>query len=110
MIRSYSKLVDLARAQKLPPPAPGRSGIATVTNFGTFGITWATPIPFPEQSLVLGVGAGRKKPIWSDEVSRVHPGHRVRTHPELRPPVLDGGAAGRLLNRVAQLLQQPETL
>ena len=33
--------------------------IATVTNFGTFGLTWATPIPLPEQTLVLGMGAGR---------------------------------------------------
>ena len=35
--------------------------IATVTNFGTFGLTWATPIPLPEQTLVLGMGAGRRR-------------------------------------------------
>ena len=45
------------------PDATGGS-IATVTNFGTFGLTWATPIPLPEQTLVLGMGAARRVPNW----------------------------------------------
>ncbi len=35
-----------------------------MTNFGTFGLTWATPIPLPEQTLVLGMGAARRVPNW----------------------------------------------
>jgi pyruvate/2-oxoglutarate dehydrogenase complex dihydrolipoamide acyltransferase (E2) component len=54
----YNELVELARQRKLPADATGGS-VATVTNFGTFGLIWATPIPLPEQTLVLGLGAGR---------------------------------------------------
>ena len=44
LTQRYGELVALARERKLPPDATGGS-IATVTNFGTFGLTWATPIP-----------------------------------------------------------------
>src|SRR6185295_7531972 len=50
----YSELVELARQRKLPSDATGGS-IATVTNYGTFGLIFATPIPLPEQTLVLGM-------------------------------------------------------
>ncbi len=63
LIAPYNELVELARARKLPPSATGGS-IATVTNFGTFGLEWATPIPLPEQTLVLGLGAARHEPHW----------------------------------------------
>jgi pyruvate/2-oxoglutarate dehydrogenase complex dihydrolipoamide acyltransferase (E2) component len=63
LVTRYNELVELARQRRLPPSATGGS-IATVTNFGTFGLTWATPIPLPEQTLVLGMGAGRIAPSW----------------------------------------------
>jgi pyruvate/2-oxoglutarate dehydrogenase complex dihydrolipoamide acyltransferase (E2) component len=65
LVDTYNDLVEKARARRLPADQ-NRPGIATVTNFGTFGITWATPIPLPEQNLVLGLGAGSKVPRWSD--------------------------------------------
>src|SRR4029077_17370375 len=52
LTQRYNELVELARQRKLPPDATGGS-VATVTNFGTFGLVWATPIPLPEQTLVL---------------------------------------------------------
>src|SRR5207249_4792692 len=63
LVGRYSQLVELARLRRLPAEATGGS-IATVTNFGTFGLTWATPIPLPEQTLVLGMGAARAVPNW----------------------------------------------
>ena len=63
LIAPYNELVELGARRKLPPDATGGS-IATVTNFGTFGLEWATPIPLPEQALVLGMGAARHKPHW----------------------------------------------
>jgi pyruvate/2-oxoglutarate dehydrogenase complex dihydrolipoamide acyltransferase (E2) component len=65
LVVRYNELVELARQRKLPIDATGGS-IATVTNFGTFGLTWATPIPLPEQTLVLGMGAGRRVPHWDE--------------------------------------------
>ncbi len=55
LVSRYNELVELARERKLPAEATGGS-IATVTNYGTFGLVWATPIPLPEQTLVLGMG------------------------------------------------------
>ena len=62
LVEAYDELVSLARQRRLPAEATGGS-IATVTNFGTFGLTWATPIPLPEQTLVLGMGAAGGSPI-----------------------------------------------
>jgi pyruvate/2-oxoglutarate dehydrogenase complex dihydrolipoamide acyltransferase (E2) component len=109
MVEPYNQLVRQAQSRKLSLEATG-TGIATVTNFGTFGLVWATPIPLPEQNLVLGLGAGRKKPVWSDEVEAFVPATEAELTLSFDHRILDGGAAGRLLSRVADLLQKPETL
>jgi pyruvate/2-oxoglutarate dehydrogenase complex dihydrolipoamide acyltransferase (E2) component len=109
LVESYTKLVALARERKLPPEATGGS-IATVTNFGTFGLTWATPIPLPEQTLVLGMGAGRKAPYWDDASETFVPRTEAQLTLSFDHRVMDGGAAGRLLARVAELMNRPDSL
>jgi pyruvate/2-oxoglutarate dehydrogenase complex dihydrolipoamide acyltransferase (E2) component len=109
LVPTYNKLVEQARSRRLPSDV-NRPGIATVTNFGTFGIVWATPIPLPEQNLVLGLGAGRKAPFWSDEVKQFVPMVEAELTLSFDHRILDGGGAGRLLSRVAELLQKPELL
>ncbi|HEY1789621.1 MAG TPA: dihydrolipoamide acetyltransferase family protein [Verrucomicrobiae bacterium] len=105
----YNELVELARQRKLPADATGGS-IATVTNFGTFGLTWATPIPLPEQTLVLGMGAGRQQPHWDEKKGQFVPAIEAALTLSFDHRVLDGGGAGRLLQRIASLMQQPERL
>jgi pyruvate/2-oxoglutarate dehydrogenase complex dihydrolipoamide acyltransferase (E2) component len=109
LVSRYNELVDLARQRRLPPEATGGS-IATVTNFGTFGLTWATPIPLPEQSLVLGMGAGRLVPSWDASKGQFVPVMEANLTLTIDHRVLDGGAAGRLLSRVAALLNRPDEL
>jgi len=109
LVGRYNELVDLARQRKLPADATGGS-IATVTNFGTFGLTWATPIPLPEQTLVLGLGAGKKVPFWDAAKQQFVPVTEANLTLSFDHRVLDGGAAGRLLSRVAALLQTPDKL
>jgi len=109
LVPTYNKLVEQARARRLPNDV-NRPGIATVTNFGTFGIVWATPIPLPEQNLVLGLGAGSKVPHWSEEVKQFIPVTEAELTLSFDHRVLDGGGAGRLLKRIAELLQKPELL
>lgn len=109
LVQRYDELVDLAQQRKLPNDATGGS-IATVTNFGTFGLTWATPIPLPEQTLVLGMGAARRVPSWDDAKGQFVPVLEANVTLSFDHRVLDGGAAGRLLARVAQLLARPEKL
>lgn len=109
VVERYNELVELARRRKLPADATGGS-IATVTNFGTFGLTWATPIPLPEQTLVLGMGAGRRVPHWDEAKGQFVPATEANFTLSFDHRVLDGGAAGRLLARVAELVSQPEKL
>jgi pyruvate/2-oxoglutarate dehydrogenase complex dihydrolipoamide acyltransferase (E2) component len=109
LVRRYNEMIELAHQRKLPPDATGGS-IATVTNFGTFGLTWATPIPLPEQTLVLGMGAARRVPNWDEAKGQFVPAMEANVTLSFDHRVLDGGAAGRLLARVAQLLASPENL
>jgi pyruvate/2-oxoglutarate dehydrogenase complex dihydrolipoamide acyltransferase (E2) component len=109
MVVRYNELVDLARQRRLPPNAQGGS-IATVTNFGTFGLEWATPIPLPEQTLVLGMGAGRIMPHWDEAKGQFVPLNEAHFTLSFDHRVLDGGGAGRLLQRISALLQEPEKL
>lgn len=109
MVVRYNELVELARQRRLPPNAQGGS-IATVTNFGTFGLEWATPIPLPEQTLVLGMGAGRMVPNWNAATQQFLPVTEAQVTLSFDHRVLDGGGAGRLLARIAALLQAPEDL
>lgn len=109
LVAQYDQLVGWARQRKLPMEATGGS-IATVTNFGTFGLTWATPIPLPEQTLVLGMGAARRVPRWDEDKGEFVPAMEANLTLSFDHRVLDGGAAGRLLARVAQLLAQPQDL
>ena len=109
MVHRYNELVELARQRRLPPDATGGS-IATVTNFGTFGLTWATPIPLPEQTLVLGMGAGRLVPSWDAAQEKFVPVTEANLTLSFDHRVLDGGGAGRLLARIAALISRPEKL
>jgi pyruvate/2-oxoglutarate dehydrogenase complex dihydrolipoamide acyltransferase (E2) component len=109
LTQRYNELVELARQRKLPADATGGS-IATVTNFGTFGLIWATPIPLPEQTLVLGLGAGRRAPLWDEGKGQFVPVTEANLTLSFDHRVLDGGAAGRLLQRIAELMSRPEKL
>lgn len=109
LAEEYGQLVDKARARKLTPDMT-QGGIATVTNFGTFGLKWGTPIPLPNETLILGLAAGIKKPRWSDEVNAFIPVTETEICLTFDHRVVDGGGAGLLLQRIGALLQAPEKL
>jgi pyruvate/2-oxoglutarate dehydrogenase complex dihydrolipoamide acyltransferase (E2) component len=109
LVAEYDDLVDRARRRRLTEQ-DCRGGIATVTNFGTFGLTTGTPIPLPNETLILGIGAGVKKPVWSKQVEAFLPATEADLLLTFDHRVVDGGGAGVLLNRVSALLQQPEKL
>ena len=109
LAQPYEKLVELGQARKLSPEMM-EAGIATVTNVGPFGITAATPIPLPEQNLLLGLMAGRKIPFWDEEKEEFVPRIESNFILSFDHRILDGGAAGRLLLRIAELLSKPEDL
>jgi pyruvate/2-oxoglutarate dehydrogenase complex dihydrolipoamide acyltransferase (E2) component len=105
----YKELVDLARQRRISPDMQA-GGIATVSNFGTFGMEWGTPIPLPDQTLLLGLGVGKKVPSWEEEKKQFVPRTEAQITLSFDHRSIDGGGAGRLLKRVIELLQDPARL
>lgn len=105
----FGALVAAAKRRQLPAE-DSVGGIGTVTNFGAFGLTWATPIPLPDQTLMLGLGAGRKNPRWDDAANMFLPVTEAELTLSFDHRVVDGRGAGRLLQRIAELLGKPAVL
>lgn len=105
----YQELVDLARKRRISPDMQA-GGIATVSNFGTFGVEWGTPIPLPDQTLLLGLGVGKKVPAWDETKNEFVPQTEAQITISFDHRSIDGGGAGRLLKRVIELLEYPSML
>ncbi len=105
----YKELVELARQRRISPDMQA-GGIATVSNFGIFGMEWGTPIPLPDQTLLLGLGAGKKVPSWDETKKEFAPKTEAQITLSFDHRSIDGGGASRLLKRVIELLQDPTKL
>lgn len=105
----YHELVDLARRRRISPDMQA-GGIAAVSNFGTFGVEWGTPIPLPDQTLLLGLGVGKKVPSWNEAKKEFIPATEAQITLSFDHRSLDGGGGGRLLKRVIELLEDPKKL
>ena len=105
----YQELVDLARKRRISPDMQA-GGIATVSNFGTFGVEWGTPIPLPDQTLLLGLGVGKKVPSWDETKKEFTPKTEAQITLSFDHRSIDGGGAARLLKRVIELLEDPTKL
>ncbi len=109
LTKSYGELVALARQRRISPDMQA-GGIATVSNFGSFGIEWGTPIPLPDQTVLLGLGAGKKAPVWDEAKNDFVPRTEAQITLSFDHRSLDGGGGGRLLQRIIELLEKPEKL
>ena len=109
LAKQYGELVDLARRRRLTAEQTA-GGIASVSNFGTFGLDWGTPIPLPDQTLLVGLGAGKKAPTWSEDKNQFVPTTQAELTLSFDHRSLDGGGAGRLLKRIVELLNDPAKL
>src|SRR5438067_13249161 len=87
----YKELVNLARQRRISPDMQA-GGVATVSNFGTFGIEWGTPIPLPDQTLLLGLGAGKKSPAWDETKKEFAPKTEEQITLSLDHCSIDGGS------------------
>src|SRR5437879_9753691 len=94
----YQELVDLARKRRISPDMQA-GGIATVSNFGTFGVEWGTPIPLPDQTLLLGLGAGKKVPSWDETKKEFVPKVEAQITLNFDHRSIAGGRAAGLLKR-----------
>lgn len=90
--------------------ADAGEAVGTVSNYGVFGITWATPIPLPGHSVILGLGAPHDQPVWDPQMRGWGRQRRVELTLTFDHRIADGGDAARLLARVAEGLAHPERL
>lgn len=109
LVAPYRALVEASRKRALTPEMFAGS-IASVTNYGPFDLEWATPIPLPDESLILGLGATRKMPEWDEEIEDWMPFHKATLTLTFDHRIMDGGRAGRLMARIVALLENPELL
>src|ERR1700722_9752599 len=105
----YKKFLQAAKEKRLPEEAK-RPAIASVTNFGTLGVHWATPIPLPNETLIVGLGYGEKRPFWEEKTERFVPRLEADLTISFDHRVIDGCQSGRLVRRIMELLAAPETL
>ena len=105
----YKKFLQAAKEKRLPQEA-AIPAIATVTNFGTLGVHWATPIPLPSETLIVGLGYGEKRPFWDEKSERFIPRLEAELTVSFDHRVIDGGQSGRLVRRIIALLAKPEDL
>ena len=105
----YKELIELARQRRISPDMQA-GGIATVSNFGIFGMEWGTPIPLPDQTLLLGLGAGKKIPSWDEAKNAFVPKTEAQITLSFDHRSIDGGGASRLLKRVIELFENPKEL
>ena len=68
------------------------------------------PDSLPDQTLLLGLGVGKKVPSWDEEKKEFVPKTEAQITLSFDHRSIDGGGAGRLLKRVIELLEDPKTL
>jgi pyruvate dehydrogenase E2 component (dihydrolipoamide acetyltransferase) len=98
------RITEAGRAGHLAPDML-RGATFTVTNFGTEGGRFATPIVRPPQVAILGFGAVRTRPVVDGDAVVAAPTLPVSLSADHR--VIDGHDATGFLERVLALLREP---
>lgn len=84
--------------------------VGSVSNYGVFGIDWATPVPLPGQGLILGLGAPRNTPEWDPASKGWGRARTAELTLTFDHRIADGGAAGRLLKDLVEFMEHPGKL
>ena len=100
-------VIEKARAGKM---ADAGEAVASVSNYGVFGLTWATPIPLPGHSVILGLSAPQNQPEWNPATKTWDRVRRIELTLTFDHRIADGGDAARLINRIAEFISKPERL
>lgn len=104
---AVSQSAKKARDGKLPNTELSGSTF-TVTNLGTFGIEFFTPILNHPETAILGVGQIEKKWVLRNEKIVEH--NRIPLSLTFDHRTIDGAPAAKFLQTLTQLLGNPENL
>jgi pyruvate dehydrogenase E2 component (dihydrolipoamide acetyltransferase) len=106
--RELGHLIEAARAHTLTSGELTGSTF-TITNYGTIGGVYATPIiNYPEVG-ILGVGPIRKRPVVLED-GTVGVGDQMTLSLTFDHRIIDGGYASRFLMHIISLLSDPVRL
>lgn len=105
--QQITELAEKANTRKLTMDDM-KDGTFTITNYGSIGGIFATPvINYPEAG-ILGVGRIVKKPVVKND--QVVPGSMLALSLSVDHRIVDGGEASRFINRVMKYLADPVAL
>jgi pyruvate dehydrogenase E2 component (dihydrolipoyllysine-residue acetyltransferase) len=102
-----ARLTEAGRAGHLAPEMI-RDATFTVTNFGTEGGRFATPIVRPPQVAILGFGAVRVRPVVDGDTVVAAPALPISLSADHR--IVDGRDATRFVESIGALLADPTPL
>ncbi|HZP90766.1 MAG TPA: dihydrolipoamide acetyltransferase family protein [Actinomycetota bacterium] len=101
------RLATLAREARLAP-ADMAGGTITVTNTGSYGSEFGTPILTPGQGAILALGAIEQRALVVGGMVTARPACTLSLTFDHR--LLDGATAGRAFGDLVALLESPERL
>ena len=107
LARETRRLADLTRDRKVQL-ADLKDATFSITNFGSIGVPFGTPIINHPEVAILGVGNISRKPVVRGD--QVVPGYVMPLSLAVDHRIIDGADAGRFLNLVKQLLENPSLL
>jgi pyruvate dehydrogenase E2 component (dihydrolipoamide acetyltransferase) len=102
--QKIAELSDKARDRKLTMDDM-KDGTFTITNYGSIGGIFATPVINYPQAGILGIGRLLKTPIVKDD--QIVIGNVLPLSLSLDHRIVDGGDASRFINRLREYLSDP---
>ena len=104
--RSIVDLATRARSRQLKPDEV-QGGTFSITNFGSFGSVFATPIINQPQVAILGVGAVEKQPVVIDDAIAIRSIAYLALTFDHR--LIDGALADQFTGKVKSILENWST-
>ncbi|MFD2043958.1 dihydrolipoamide acetyltransferase family protein [Ornithinibacillus salinisoli] len=102
-----NELADKARSGKLSPEEM-KGASSTITNIGSAGGQWFTPVINYPEAAILGIGRIAEKPIVRDGEIVVAPVLALSLSFDHR--IVDGATAQHALNQIKRLLSDPQLI
>lgn len=100
-------LISKAKNKSLLPDEMS-GGTFTITNFGSFGSVWGTPIINPPEVGILGVGAIQQKPVVRN--GEIAIGNVMGYSLTVDHRLIDGNVAGKFQKAFKHIVQNPKLL
>ena len=99
------RLVESAKSGKVEGMG---EGVFTISNLGMFGVEEFSAIINPPESGILAVGAAREEVVVKDGALKI--GKKLTLVLSADHRIIDGTMAAKLMARLKQLLENPESI